>query len=868
MNQNQLLYHRLGLLSLPILLSAQTYVCAQVIPDNTLRNESSSVSTNGNQISIQGGATRGNNLFHSFKSFSIRKNGSAIFNANDNIVNIFSRITGQESSNINGLLSSSGNANLFFINPNGITIGPNARLDINASFLASTSNQFILNSSHGKFDFLSNTPIPSNLESFTSVDLVFNNSPQGISLKNFGHSTTTTPFVPLNRNVIPGFEVSTGKTLALFGAKIISDGGIFSAPSGNLIFGSLSKGTVNIQSINGRLEASLSEKAVLGDISLLNRSLLNANAGGRIDIYGRNINIFDGSTIYIENLFNQSGGSINILASEDIRIDGFSPKTLFRSSIFLDTIGTGVAPIINVKTKNLFLSNSAFIGTRNFIEAQGGEINVDASGLIEISKPSLILPSGNSQIASTTNSLKSSANITVNAKNISVLEGSNISSTTLSSGNSGDVNVNASESIVISGQPTIFSQSSISAASVSSGNGGNVSVNAKDITLSNGGAIASTALAQGNAGQVSVKATNSISLFGLKPFGSVPVVPFQTTIDSNASIIPGLQAAFGLPPIPSGDSGQVIISSPNLLVTDGATIGAFNQGTGTAGNLKISSGRIELRDRGSISASTFTGRGGNIQIFTEQLILKDGLLTASALGNGIGGNIEINADLFVSFGSSIISANALNNRGGNITFNTLGFFPSPDTNITATSALGAQFDGTVAVNNPDRDLEPSISLVETEPQTPEITSVCTPKSADTSSEFFISGEGGLPTGATDQLTSASGWHDPSGGSEQPSNTTVQTPEIVHIDDAQGWVMNPDGTMSLVAHSNLPISKAETSNNCNAKISPVRLAATHPQPNHTSPNPALTARPNTPETATARTASPHTARTSIPGTPPS
>lgn len=862
MRQKGYLSYCFKLISLIIVLNIKADVYAQIIPDNTLGNERSLVETRGNQTSIQGGATRGNNLFHSFKDFNIVNNESMIFNVNNNILNIFSRITGNNASSINGLLTTTGNANLFLLNPNGISIGQNARLDINASFLASTSNQFILNSSNGNFDVLANTSIPSNFESFNSVDLIFKDNSKNISLNNLGHSTTSTLFAPLNRNVIPGFEISTGRTLALFGANIISDGGILSAPSGNLILGSIKDGTINVEATNGSLKVNLDKKAILGNISLLNRSLLNANAGGKINIYGRNINIFDGSTIYIENLSNQIGDSINIYASEDIRIDGFSPITLFRSSIFLDTIGTGVAPVINVKTENLFISNAAFIGTRNFIGAQGGEINIDASGLIELTKPSLILPSGDSQIASTTTSLRSSADINVNAKNISIQEGSNISSTTLRSGNSGDVNVSASESIVISSQPTFFRQSSISAATLGSGNGGNVSVNAKDLTLSNGGAIASTTLAQGNAGQVRVKATNSVSLFGIKSIDVVSAASFQTTIDSNASIIPTLQAVFGLPSIPSGDSGQVIIASPSLFVSDGATIGAFNQGTGTAGNLIISSGHIELKDKGAISASTFSGRGGNIQIFAEQLQIKDGILTTSALGNGIGGNILIDADLFVSFGESIISANAFNAKGGNITFNTKGFLSSTDTKITATSALGEQFDGTITFSNPDRDLGFTNTLVEAKPQASEISSVCNPKSADSVSEFFMRGDGGLPMGATDQLTSTSGWHDSSGGSEQPNNTTIYTPEIVHVDDAQGIVINPDGTGSLVSYSNLPINKAENPNNCNAKIPPDHATADHPQPNRTGPDFTLSARPNPTETATAK-APTHSSATTTP-----
>ena len=56
---------------------------AQIIPDNTLGNESSVVTELQNKIEqiveqISGGATRGNNLFHSFIEFSISEGASAL----------------------------------------------------------------------------------------------------------------------------------------------------------------------------------------------------------------------------------------------------------------------------------------------------------------------------------------------------------------------------------------------------------------------------------------------------------------------------------------------------------------------------------------------------------------------------------------------------------------------------------------------------------------------------------------------------------------------------------------------------------------------------------------------------------------------
>ena len=110
---------------------------AQITPDGTTNT---TVEVDGNDFTIQQGDRVGSNLFHSFGEFSIPTDGSAVFNNAADIVNIFSRVTGGNLSNIDGLLGANGSANLFLLNPAGIMFGENARLNIGGSFFASTAS--------------------------------------------------------------------------------------------------------------------------------------------------------------------------------------------------------------------------------------------------------------------------------------------------------------------------------------------------------------------------------------------------------------------------------------------------------------------------------------------------------------------------------------------------------------------------------------------------------------------------------------------------------------------------------------------------------------------------------------------------------
>jgi filamentous hemagglutinin family protein len=101
------------------------------------------VAPNGSVYDITGGALSGDgaNLFHSFQQFGLTPAEVANFIADPAVQNILGRVTGGDVSVIDGMLQVTGSdANLYLINPAGILFGPNAVLNLDGSFTATSAS--------------------------------------------------------------------------------------------------------------------------------------------------------------------------------------------------------------------------------------------------------------------------------------------------------------------------------------------------------------------------------------------------------------------------------------------------------------------------------------------------------------------------------------------------------------------------------------------------------------------------------------------------------------------------------------------------------------------------------------------------------
>ncbi|NEP29415.1 S-layer family protein, partial [Moorena sp. SIO3I6] len=212
------------------------------------------------------------------------------------------------------------------------------------------------------------------------------------------------------------------------------------------------------------------------------------------------------------------------------------------------------------------------------------------------------------------------------------------------------------------------------------------------------------------------------------------------------------------------------------------------------------------------------GDNGNIILDSQLILMRDrSNITTNAEGDATGGNITIDTDLLVALDNSDITANAEDSFGGRVIINALGIFgtefreqQTPDSDITASSQLGASFSGTVEINAPYSD--PSAGLFELPDNfvNPKLL-VATGCGTSDGNRFVQIGRGGLPTDPTQPLVGETLWMDlrplPRHTARRRKNrnhaSNASNPvnsRRSRVIEANRWMINNDGVVELVADS--------------------------------------------------------------------
>ena len=636
------------------------------------------------------GQQHGGNLFHSFQDFNLNRFDSATFSGPNTVSNIISRVTGGNPSQIDGLIRSTiPNADMYFLNPYGIMFGPNARLDVQGSFHASTADYLRLGNG-GRFD--ARNPSDSLLTVAPIEAFGFLEAPAPISIQGHGEVAA---------NWQGGLQVPAGKMLSLIGGEIKTTGTFFQKPAETARNGmditrfpllTAPAGQINLASVasagevtmgKGFLDVSAFTK--LANITIDDRSRLQTSGEGGGSIFLRGSDIFLRHSQLVSRTLGAQNGGVVSLWGKNIFTEGYPNEysteyALGHYMIDTITLGKGHGSDIDIQaTHNLSAQNSLFyaqsggrFNARRWLSVEGlgdgGDISLEAEninlnetwintetvgkdnrggGITFQATDSINLSSSVLMSGDFPQHNQESDNILMQARIIN-LEGTTIASW---SGAKHSITIQA-EQLNLSKHSNIFKV--LSDGSISTDT---IMIDVGELSITDGSAIYIYANESNQVPGISINA-DKIILTGVADFNSVPdISPFNTGQPSYIRI-----TLENPKPDKNGEivGGNISIETRELSLTDGGLIA--NQILDTSeGN--ITGGQIKIKVNGPLTLSGVNIHGETEWGFGSGIY---SVITGSQGGHGT--DIEIQADtLRIENGAVIKSHSESCAAAGNIT---------------------------------------------------------------------------------------------------------------------------------------------------------------------------------------------------------
>ena len=346
-------------------------VLAQIVPNGA----GTVVNPQGNQINITGGTQAGANLFLSFRDFNLTSSQIANFLSNPQIQNILARVNGGNPSVINGLLQvTGGNSNLFLMNPSGIIFGANARLNVPASFTATTANSigFGNNNLFNAFGDNNFSALIGNPDSF-----LFTTTQPG-SIVNTGNLAVSNG---QNLSLIAGNTINTGKLTAPGGEiQVLAVPGTdrvrLSQPGQVLSLEFIPPVNSEIRAVD--LPALLTgsnltgiQVSETGQVQVAGTNLPNqqglAVASGRIDVSSATGN---GGTVQV------LGDRVAALNSRINANGATGGGTVRLGGEYLGGRDTGIAPALRFNSQRTLVDRNSLIRANATVTGEGGRVIV------------------------------------------------------------------------------------------------------------------------------------------------------------------------------------------------------------------------------------------------------------------------------------------------------------------------------------------------------------------------------------------------------------------------------------------------------------------------------------------------------------
>ncbi|MDZ7960755.1 MAG: S-layer family protein [Aulosira sp. DedQUE10] len=355
---------------------------------------------------------------------------------------------------------------------------------------------------------------------------------------------------------------------------------------------------------------------------------------GNITINTQDLFVRDGAQVAAATLGAGKGGDLTVNASRQIELVGTSKDVRIVSGLFASAQqgSIGDAGDLTINTQNLFIRDGAQVNTSTFGVGKAGNLTVNASEKVELIDQEVRALLTGLASSSELGSTGDAGDLTINTQNLLLQDRAQIATSTSGTGKGGNLSVNASKRVELVGGTL-----TASAEPLSTGDAGNLTINTPDLLVRDGGQVLAATAGTGKGGNLSINASYSVQVIGESADSLLSSGLFTSAQDS------------------TGNAGDLTINTPDLLVRDGAQVGAGTFGAGDGGKLTVNaSNRVQIIGESAdgllssgiyISAQTdSTGNAGNLTINTQDLIVRDGaVVSAETFAVGKGGNLTVNA---------------------------------------------------------------------------------------------------------------------------------------------------------------------------------------------------------------------------------
>ena len=640
--------HLLGIL----LFSSPLY--AEVVSDGSVGTKVDSITTaNGTDFKISQGLQVENNLFHSFRDFSISSTESATFTEQGllnpaSIRHILARVTGGNESIIYGQLNSLiGSADLYLMNPNGILFGENATLNVPGSFHLTTADYMRL----GNQDFFY-ANLSENSRFVTAAPAAFgflNKNPASISI--------------IGEEVF--LKVPEQKTLSVIGGSVVEiEDSVLSAPGGRINIASVASA--------GEVEPTASDlkvDAVKGEIKISHLAAEYRSVLGS-----------DGTPLYYDEEGIEPIEYGNIDATNyDAYLEGAAGQIYIRGGRFvLDSAGIFADTFDDLDQQKLSIDiaidgdmellNGAVISADNNSDSEnsrGGDIIIKAENLNmsgSFGEDDFSEPSSEEYVEEDYFDEPSSEEY---SEEDDFLEGlSMIKTSNFSDGKGGDIFLEIRKGLELSPGAIL--------STTETGDAGNIQIEAKTVTLQES-MISADTVGSGRAGNITINATEQI-------FSDYSDIATAASLEDS-----------------TGDAGHIVLNTSELILTEEGVVTSYNYGKGNAGSIQITTDTAFLSGISDITTYAENAGGGNITVNVRDSLelIDDARITAEARGDkpqDKGGNITISNPARFTLNNSQLLANAYAGNGGEIDLSTGQFNVLGESRINVSSELGLNGD--------------------------------------------------------------------------------------------------------------------------------------------------------------------------------